>query len=77
MIFGAGGSLAPAIFIVADDDMPEGDIDVHKVNGFGIGVEPNPVGYLVFCKSRTICHKFYEWMLGNFAMSNVTIVKLK
>jgi hypothetical protein len=75
MIFGAGGSLAPPIFIVADDDMPEGDIDVHKVNGLGIGVEPNPVGYLVFCKSHTLCHKFYEWMLENVVMPYVTKVK--
>jgi hypothetical protein len=33
MIFGSGGSLVPTIFIVADEDMPEDDIDFHKVNG--------------------------------------------
>ena len=30
--------------------MKEGVINVQKVNG--LGVDPNPIGYLVFCKSR-------------------------
>lgn len=61
MVIGAGGSLAAPIYIVADDNMLENDVDVHKVSGLGIGVDPSSVGYAVFCKTRTLCHKFYEW----------------
>jgi hypothetical protein len=54
MNFGAGVSLAFHIFTMADEDFPEDDIDVHKVNGLGLGVDTNPVGYLVFCKPRIV-----------------------
>ena len=76
MIFSAGGSLAPPIFIIANDDMKEGVINVQKVNGLGMGVDPNPIGYLVFCKSRGLCHEFYEWMLNEIVVPYVNKIKL-
>jgi hypothetical protein len=76
MIFGAGGSLAMPIFILADDKMTSDDVDVHTIHGLGIGIDPNPVGYLVFCKSRTLCHAFYKWLVKDVLVPFVNKIKI-
>ena len=68
--------VVPPIF-VADDSMQKNVIDVHQVNGLGIGIDPNHIGYLVFCESRGLCHKFYEWMLHEIIVPYVNKIKIK
>ena len=75
MVFGAGGSLAPPILIIADDNMTKDAIDVHKVLGLGIGMEPNPFGYVVFCNRRTLCHSFYEWLMNFVIIPYINKIK--
>lgn len=76
MVIGAGGSLAPPIFIVADENMTEGRINVHEVHGLGIGVDPSSLGYVVFCKSRTLCHLFYTWLIESVIVPYVANIKI-
>ena len=47
-------SLASPIFNESDEDRCLKITSVHRVNGFGVGVDSNPVQYLVFCKSLTV-----------------------
>jgi hypothetical protein len=68
MVFSAGGSLAPPIFIVADDNMAPEEIDVKEIPGLGIGTDVSHNGYLVFCKTRSLCSKFYTWMLQSIIL---------
>jgi hypothetical protein len=56
-----GGMSAAPIYILADDNMKEGEIDVYEVAGLGLGTEVNNVGYVVFAKSRTVNEEFYRW----------------
>ena len=64
MIFDAGGNLAAPIFILADKNIDKNTIDVQIVTVLGIGVEPNSIGNVVFCKSRISYHFYYEWLIS-------------
>lgn len=55
--------------------MPADEMDVHKVPGLGAGVETNSNGSLVFCKSRTLCHKFYHWLIPNIIIPYIDNIK--
>ena len=56
----ATGASAPPVYIVADDNMKEGDIDCHEVPGLGIGTEVTSSGYIVFAKTRAVNEAFYR-----------------
>jgi hypothetical protein len=62
-IISLGGYVADAIFIVADESMEKDSIDSYEVSGLGVGADPSNKGYLVFCKDRSLCGAFYEWMI--------------
>jgi hypothetical protein len=53
-----GGMSAPPIYILADDNMKEGEIDVHEVPGLGLGTDVNGLGYIVFAKTRSVNEVF-------------------
>jgi hypothetical protein len=57
----ATGAIATPIYIVADDNMREGVIDVHEVVGLGLGQEVLGTGYVVFSKTRAVNEEFYRW----------------
>ena len=77
MVFSAGGSLAPPIFIVADDNMASEEIYVKEIPGLGIGTDVSHNGYLVFCKTRSLSSKFYTWMLQSIILPYVQQIRLK
>jgi hypothetical protein len=58
-----GGYLADPIFIVADENMKTNEIDHYVVSGLGIGPDASNKGYIVFCKDRSLCNTFYDWVL--------------
>jgi hypothetical protein len=53
-------AIATPIYIVADDNMREGAIDVHEVVGLG-HEEVLGTGYVVFSKTRAVNEEFYRW----------------
>jgi hypothetical protein len=57
----AGGMSGAPIYIVADNNMKNEEIDVYEVAGLGLGTEVNNVGYVVFAKTRTVNEEFYRW----------------
>ena len=57
----ATGTTAPPIYIIADDNMVAGAIDVHLVPGLGIGTDLRADGYVVFSKTRAVNEEFYRW----------------
>ena len=57
----ATGSSAPPVYICADKNMKEREIDVHEVMGLGIGTDLTAVGYVVFAKTRGVNEEFYHW----------------
>jgi hypothetical protein len=58
----ADGTAAAPVFVVADNSMAKGDIDVHEVLGLGIGTDIGSKGYVVFCKTRCGNNAFYRWL---------------
>jgi transposase len=61
MCINATGTSAAPIYIIADENMAEGEIDVHEVPGLGLGTGIADIGYVVFAKTRSVNEKFYEW----------------
>ena len=57
----ATGVTVPPVYIVADANMKEGEIDCHEVPGLGIGTEVNSSGYIVFGKTKSVNEAFYRW----------------
>ena len=58
----AGGTVGPAVYIIADPNMKEGEIKVQSVPGLGIGTDVTNSGHIVFVKERGSLPKaFYEW----------------
>jgi transposase len=61
-ISAAGGQARP-IYIIADHDMVDQEIDVHEVKGIGAGSSPAETAFLVFCKTRVPQLEFYKWYI--------------
>jgi len=77
MVFSDGGSLAPPIFIVADDNIAPEEIDVKEIPSLGIGTDISHKGHLVFCKTRSSCSKFCTWMFQSIILPYVQQIRLK
>ena len=71
----ATGTTAPPIYIVADINMKEGEIDVQEAPGLGIGTEVNSSGYIVFAKTRAVNEFFYRWWFDCIYVSFVADLK--
>jgi transposase len=56
----AGGQARP-IYIYADPEMKDGEIDVHEVIGIGAGTSPRETAFIVFSKTRVPQLAFYKW----------------
>jgi hypothetical protein len=74
-IMSAGGYLSDPIFIIADPSMDAGDIDVYDVKGLGIGIDASNKGTLVFCKDRTLCNEYYDWLIEHKILDFVHYIK--
>jgi hypothetical protein len=75
MLMSAGGHLADPIFIIADPNMPEQQIDNYAVIGLGISTSPGAVGHVVFSKSRIPDEAFYRWFNLNILPAFVDELK--
>ena len=73
----ATGTTAPPIYIVADNNMKEGEIDVHEIPGLGIGTEVNSGGYIVFAKTRAVNENFYRWWFASIYIIFVEALRLR
>jgi hypothetical protein len=62
LIISAGGFVAFPIFIIADEKMKDGEIDPYEIPGLGVGNSADSKGFIIFCKKRTLCKCFYDWM---------------
>jgi hypothetical protein len=71
----ADGSAGRPVYVVADDNMDAEAIDVHKVTGMGIGVDPASYGYIIFCKTRCCNVKFFEWLNGVYLFEELQLKK--
>ncbi|KAJ1394977.1 hypothetical protein B484DRAFT_439069, partial [Ochromonadaceae sp. CCMP2298] len=63
----AAGDQARSVYIIADDNMLPGEIDVREVTGLGAGASSKEISYLIFCKTRVPTIEFYKW--SNLAAS--------
>jgi len=72
----AGGTVGPAVYIVADPNMDNEAVDVHSVPGLGIGTDINNVGYVVFVKERGYLPKrFYEWWFKECLILTISAIR--
>jgi hypothetical protein len=58
----AGGQARP-IYILADHEMRDQEIDVHEVLGIGAGTSPKETAFIVFSKTRVPQLEFYKWYI--------------
>jgi hypothetical protein len=77
MCMNAPGMSAVPIYICADDNMAEGEIDVHEVAGLGLGTDINSTGYVVFCKTRSMNEEFYRWWFVNILTKFVIDLRIR
>lgn len=70
----ANGDIAPPIFIIQDDNMEKGPVDVHKVTGIGLGAGVGEYGWIV-AQSRCPGEAFYRWMFDNVVIPMVAQIK--
>jgi hypothetical protein len=59
----AAGDQARSIYILADDNMLPGEIDVKEVAGIGAGASSKEISYLVYSKTRCPTVEFYKWYI--------------
>ena len=60
LILTASGSASQPVYVVADVDMQNNEIDVYKVPGLGITTDPGNNGFIVYCKSRSCNEAFSQ-----------------
>lgn len=73
----ATGTTAPPIYIVADANMKDTEIDFHEVPGLGIGTEVNTSGYIVFAKTRSVNEAFYRWWFHSIYVPFVLALRIR
>ena len=56
--------------------MDDNGIDSHNVSGLGIGIDPNTIGFIVYCKTRTLCHMFYQWKIEDIIVFYINKIKI-
>jgi hypothetical protein len=61
LFISAFGFQTEPVYVIADDSMDEDAIDVHRVEGLGVGTQLESHGYLVFCKTRCCNLAFFVW----------------
>lgn len=61
LLMAAEGFTSDPVYIMADDDMPEGDFAVYEVPGLHAHTGLAGKGYIVFCKTRCCNAAFYDW----------------
>jgi len=59
----AAGDVGPQVFIIADKDMEEGDMEAYEVFGLSSSGGQQRNAWLVFTKTRAGNDKFYKWYL--------------
>ena len=71
----AFGHEGPPVYLVADDNIAEGEFDPHRVVGIGVGTEVGSVGYLVFCKSRSPPATFFKWYDNTILFDFIDVIR--
>lgn len=61
LLISADGYAAHPVFVVQDNNMAEGDIDVHECPGLGVSTTAGEKAYIVFVRTRGANLAFYEW----------------
>src|SRR5688572_18084572 len=62
LLTNAAGDMMTPVYIIADDNMLEEEVDMCKITGLGIGAEPGSCAWLTFCKTRCGNSQFFEWV---------------
>jgi hypothetical protein len=65
MTISAEGYVADPVFIIADPNMPKGEIDMYEVAGLCLGVDLNSNGIVGFMETRQGNFKLYKWFFFN------------
>lgn len=71
----SAGMMGSPIYIIADSNMSEDDIDVYTMKNFGIGVSPGRASYLVFMQTRVPGPKFYRWFIKDYLIPFVESIR--
>ena len=71
----SAGETAPAVYVVADDSMADGDFFVLPVVGLGNSTEVGSLGYLCFCKTRNCNDKYYRYFAKTIVIPFVKKVR--
>lgn len=71
----SGGTIAPPVYVVADDTMREGEFEYFQVPGLTHSTDVGGYGYLVFSKTRAGNDSFYTWFASNIVLPFIKAVK--
>ena len=74
MLMSASGFVGPPVYVIADDNMNNLDIDVYSVPDLSLSVDAEKA-YLVFCKSRACNYKFYDWFNSTILFNFIDSIK--
>ena len=70
-IISAGGYSAEPIYVLADENLATGAMEIFKVPGLGMSTLPENYGYVIFSKHRGCCASFYKWIYTEIVPSFV------
>ncbi len=77
LLFVASGEQSEPIYIIADDNMGEEDIDIYKVPELAVHTNLESTGYVVFCKSRACNKAFYKWFNKDILLPFIDVLRAK
>jgi hypothetical protein len=75
LLISAFGNQSHPVFVIADSCMDPEAIDIHEVEGLGVGTDITATGYVVFCRTRCGNTAFFEWYTRTILVGVVVATK--
>lgn len=75
LLITAFGWAADPVFVIADDSMIKGQLDVYEVPEFGVSTTVGCKGYIVFCHSRAASLEFHDWFNNSILVPFVAQIR--
>jgi hypothetical protein len=69
------GNVAPPLFVVSDESLPEDEVVPIKISGLTHSQEASSFGYLCFTKTRAGNDELYKWYFKTVLLEFVAILR--
>ena len=76
VINAAGQICSKLVLLLSDEKLRKDECKVHKIPQLSIGLDANPYGYIIFCKTRCGNPAFFHWLNESVLLPYVRMLRI-